>query len=565
MNPNAIENRLTLQKLALPWLGVAATLVLFLLLVAHAHPTRWFGAFRDDGLYFSSAKALAEGRGYVIANLPGNPPQTKYPILYPWILSCIWKCNPSFPANLTWAVCLSAAFSCAFLIVAFLLLRQFRGVSDRTALVILVVCATLPDLVTVGGSVLSDSLFMLLAMAAMVVADRALRAGGRIPWAVWAGILAGLTTMARSVGVAVVAGIVLAGLYRRALRQTVAACCGAALFLVSALWVGVGSHSGAVVAPAAHWPPGWQQTYAYYTSYIGMWKLGVPNLRVFLSTVGGNLGAIIETPAWYWLHPTLSTGSGFAATALGTPLTLLGVVGIVRQARADEWKPIHFVLAPTLLILLLWNYPVTYRFLLLFVPLFCLGFWVEAKHLAAVLRRALRSGGIAERMLAGLISAAFLALAGIALWNMWQFYRPHPWAELQAARLRRDKAQAYDWIRKNTLPADRIIACEDGPVYLFTGRQTVMPMAFSSEHSYTHNPRILARDLDDMADTAAAIRAHYWLSSPDDFTTDDERAQPARTREAAIVAAWPEVFRSPDGWVRVYDISGAGQSRVDPE
>src|SRR5688572_12685659 len=61
------------------------------------------GSFHDDAIYVSTAKALAEGRGYDLINLPGAPPQTKYPILYPLLLALVWKVWPQFPGNL-WAL-----------------------------------------------------------------------------------------------------------------------------------------------------------------------------------------------------------------------------------------------------------------------------------------------------------------------------------------------------------------------------------------------------------------------------------------------------------------------------
>ena len=60
------------------------------------------GTFHDDGVYLVTAKALAEGQGYRIISLPSEPPQTKYPILFPWLVSLVWHLNPSFPANLPW-------------------------------------------------------------------------------------------------------------------------------------------------------------------------------------------------------------------------------------------------------------------------------------------------------------------------------------------------------------------------------------------------------------------------------------------------------------------------------
>ena len=546
-------------KSVLPWFGLAATLVLFLVCLARMHPTNWFGIYRDDGIYFSSAKALAEGRGYILPSFPGNPPQTKYPVLYPWLLSWIWKWDPSFPANLGPSVCLTALFSCGFLVVAFEMLRKFKGVGDWPAVAMVAVCASLPVFLMVSGSVMSDSLFMLLALAAALLADKAMRASGRLPLAALVGVLAGLSVVTRSVGVAIVGGIVMAGLLRRALRQAAAVCLGAAPFVVSALWAGRMSLAGSGERLPNHAPGlplGWQQTLAYYTSYPKVWEFCIPNVYVFLSMLRGNLGAFLETPAWYWLHPALKIGTGFAATALGAPLMLIALAGILRQARSDEWKSLHYVFALYSATLLLWNYPVMDRFLLLFVPLFCVGLWVEGKHLAGLLGGALRAGGSGERVLAGVLSAGLAALAGTAVWNTLQFYRPHPSAEQQAARLRQDKAQAYDWIRKNALREDRIVACEDGRVYLYTGRQTVIPIAFSTEFSYTHDWRALERDMARMADTATVVQAHYWLTSFDDFIIDEEDAQPSmRAQVAHLMSGLPEVYRSADGWVRLYDIS----------
>jgi 4-amino-4-deoxy-L-arabinose transferase-like glycosyltransferase len=538
---------------------LAATLVLFLLCLARMHPTNWFGIYRDDAIYFSSAKALADGRGYILPSFPGTPPQTKYPVLYPWLLSWVWKWNPTFPDNLGPSVCLTALFSCGFLVLTFQLLRKFKGVGDWPAVAMVAVCASTPVFLMVSGSLMSDSLFMFLATAALLLGDKALRASGRLPSAALVGVLAGLAVLTRSVGLAVVGGIVMAGLFRRALRQAAAVCAGAAPFVLAPFWAGRMSRAvGGAGLPnhSAALPPGWQQTLAYYTSYPKVWRFCVPNVHVFLSVLRGNLGAFLETPAWYWLHPALKIGTGFAATALGAPLMLIALAGILRQARSDEWKPLHFVFALYSGVLLVWNYPVMDRFLLPFLPLFCLGLWVEGKHLAGLLGDALRAGRTGERVLAGVIAAGLAAFAGTAVWNAFEFYRPHPSAQQQAARLRQDKAQAYDWIRENTLPEDRIVACEDGRVYLYTGRQSVIPIAFSTEFSYTHDWRALDRDLARMTDTATVVQAHYWLTAFDDFVVDEEEAVPSmRARVAQLMLGLPEVYRSPDGWVAIYDIS----------
>src|SRR5207248_9770976 len=80
---------------------------LFLLALAPSIYLAWqwrtmphLGFYHDDGIYWVSAKSLAEGHGYRILSLPNQPLQTKYPPLFPALLALVWKVNPAFPANL---------------------------------------------------------------------------------------------------------------------------------------------------------------------------------------------------------------------------------------------------------------------------------------------------------------------------------------------------------------------------------------------------------------------------------------------------------------------------------
>jgi hypothetical protein len=49
------------------------------------------GHFHDDSIYWVCARSLASGSRYRIASLPGEPYQTKYPPLYPGLLSLVWR------------------------------------------------------------------------------------------------------------------------------------------------------------------------------------------------------------------------------------------------------------------------------------------------------------------------------------------------------------------------------------------------------------------------------------------------------------------------------------------
>ena len=48
------------------------------------------GFLHDDGVYWVTAKSIAEGGGYRIPSLPGAPYQTKYPPVFPALLSMAW-------------------------------------------------------------------------------------------------------------------------------------------------------------------------------------------------------------------------------------------------------------------------------------------------------------------------------------------------------------------------------------------------------------------------------------------------------------------------------------------
>src|SRR5262249_27500745 len=78
------------EPVALGWRDGVACLLLSAVLVTAG----WIhcdslvcGEYHDDAIYVTTAKALAEGEGYRQTFLPGAPPQTKYPPLYPALLA----------------------------------------------------------------------------------------------------------------------------------------------------------------------------------------------------------------------------------------------------------------------------------------------------------------------------------------------------------------------------------------------------------------------------------------------------------------------------------------------
>jgi len=539
------------------WLCLAGVLAASSLYLAWLPPENLFGLTHDDTIYFSSAQALAQGRGYIIPSLPGTPPQTKYPVLYPWLLSWIWRWWPAFPANVTAAVRLTAAFGSWFLVAAFLFLRKLAGVGDWRGLLIVALCALHPVLLLLNTLVMSDLPFLALAMTAVLVADRAMRRDGGIGLAVLAGVLAALSVGMRVLGVAIIAGIVAIAMYRRAYRQAAVFCLFAAPCLAFVLW----PHGPASLAPdasgAAQVELGWRQTFYYYTSYAKFWEICVPNIRVFLVMLNANGQALLKQPADYLLA-TLMEGRSHPQTILFIVLSLGILAGIIRQARAQEWKPAHAALVFYAAAILPWHYAILDRFLTLFLPLFYAGAWVEGRHTATLLRANLGSGrSRGEKLLAGIFALALLTVALGAAWNYvdgrrWQLRA----VSAERAAMLRQKREAYDWIRRNTGPAVPMVACEDVALYLYTGRQAVRPIAFSTEAILMKDTRVLKRDLAHITDAARHIGARLWLAADDDFWSEDATAQPHYNRRMAeLKAVLPAVFRSSENRVQILDLS----------
>src|SRR5262245_37900939 len=125
----------------LPLIVLPVIVFLYALLVLHIHPTDLFGLTQDDSIYFSSAKALSEGHGYILPSLPGTPAATKYPILYPLILSVVWKLNPSFPGNITSGIYLNLAIGALFICFCYLFCRRCLGLERVHSFLVTAFCS----------------------------------------------------------------------------------------------------------------------------------------------------------------------------------------------------------------------------------------------------------------------------------------------------------------------------------------------------------------------------------------------------------------------------------------
>jgi hypothetical protein len=219
--------------------------------------------------------------------------------------------------------------------------------------------------------------------------------------------------------------------------------------------------------------------------------------------------------------------------------------------------PAFLALAAYTAVVLVWNYTLMDRFFAWALPLFLAGAWWEISRLIGSTRQTFQPGKpLLDRAVAVGVMAAF-AVLGVYSGYRYLWLTPEALAakRIELDELHSEKQRAYDWIRQNTRPADRFIASEDASLYLYTGRQALRPMAFSTAAFYLQSEELLDRDLARLTDAACEIGARYWLASADDYHLESAQEFIQRRTEE-VLAGRPAVFVSPAGDVRIYDISG---------
>jgi hypothetical protein len=537
-----------------PSLGLLAILVVYCAVVLRLHPENFFGMTEDDTIYFTSAREIAHGHGYRLPNIPGEPAATKYPVLYPWLLSLVWRWNPSFPANISSAVYLNLLFGCVFVVAAFVFLRRVSRLGMVASLLLTLFCTLTSNGIFSSVLLMSDISFAALSLAACVAASLPAKEDGARWSIVAAGIVAGLATATRTLGAPIAFGLSVGIGLRLGWRKAALFAAGFLPFAAFLLWRALTIAPDVVPADGTSaCSHSWRMTWLYYTDYLGYWKADTLAHHTLLPVIKANALLMLLQPGTYALSSASVVGSSVLSIALLTMASAIVIRGMARQVQTDGYLPVHFALAFYLLPLLVWNYNDHGRFLLPFLPLFASGLWVEVRHLIGMIKRSVR----ASKKVGDKVAASFLAIAGVALGLLagasW-LHKRQQFADLSDSRaeMLREKKQAYDWLKANTSRDARILAYEDGLAYLYANRAAVRPTIFSP--AGTVKASILDAELSCIGSNGRAISARYWLMADDDFGFEWEPAQSrALAREKEVGKTLPELFRSENGGVRIYE------------
>jgi hypothetical protein len=534
-------------------------LAIFIWNVESWKPATFFGRYQDDAVYFSSAQALAQHQGYILLSFPGKPLRPRFPILYPFLLSGVWKLAPQFPGNLVLAIRLTEGFGCVILLCTFLLLRSIAGLGRIPSLFLTALCAFHPVLLRLSGLTLSDVPFAAMFLLTILIAHFALSPRRSYALAAMLGIVVALSASLRTLGYAAGAGLLAYILYRREYRRALVFSLAAGVTM-SSLWLLTAHYlpletTGGVLSKSTS--SQWQRLVIFQTEYIRFhWLMGIPTVRAFFSVLRENCLQLVSSPG-----PFLAGAFDRRSWLLTAGMSAIALSGVVRLFRRPEWRALAFMTIPYALIIIVWPYPVMERYLCFpFLPILLVALVLESKRLVSLAMNNMRTpASWANRVLAASMCAILLGYTAFAGWNY--FFRDRQQlreAERSQAKTLEQRREVYSWIREHTPAGAKIVAYDDVLLFLYTGRQALRPIVLLPSVAYSKIPGSdspdLAGDLAHLCDAPRDAGATYWMATGDDFSLDAEPEKTA-SRQNEVVGVLPLVFRSSGGFARLYDSS----------
>jgi hypothetical protein len=443
-----------------------------------------FGDIHDDSIYYVSAKSLAAG-DYRIESLPTRPFQTKYPPLYPLLLSIAWRVNPNFPQNLPLAGWISwLALPLMLAMLAALYPRM--GIGGWRSWLVLTMLAANPYVILFSSRLLSELWFTALLAGVLLLVEKAAKMETRVAWAVAGGLLAGLAYLMRSAGI-VLLGSGFVYLWMRGQRRKALVFAGVMLPFVVAWTLWARLHQVHTDDPAL----------IYYTDYFRyeIYNVNIHNLHLVLWK---NLDGLVSSLGYLILpNVTSSLFMKILAELIGVAM-ISGIVRLVRSAKgaartggaAEEaiaphsvlrgfqsgGKAVHYAIfaAGASFMLVIWHFPPNERFVLPLAPLGFAGLITEMGHFVGMARTGLKHREASQRVAAAvMLSFAALLFAGAAGLQAYVggVFLGETANEYRTRNI--DYRGAYAWIRAN-LPQDAaVIAYNDPVLYLYTARRSI--------------------------------------------------------------------------------------------
>jgi hypothetical protein len=257
----------------------------------------------------------------------------------------------------------------------------------------------------------------------------------------------------------------------------------------------------------------------YYTNYFGHFLAnfhwGEVHLYLWKNLDGmlHGLGALVLP------NVTDSMLDKILAVSLGIA-GVLGVVRMVREKRNGAFLPYAIFGAVYCLMLSIWHFPPTERFMLPLGPLWLAGLYIELKHVAGNIGKVFHKPARSQKIAGGVIAGVFLILflyCGQQQWKLLAAGLPDYYAE--HARRLEDSEAAMAWIRESLPVEARVFSANDPLLYLRTGRRGASTFP-KTIHWYRDDQAAATADLMNAADDARELKLDYFVLNDWDWARD---------------------------------------------
>jgi hypothetical protein len=190
------------------------------------------GLIVDDAWYIVLAKALARGDGYRLISAATTPFLPAVPPGFPLILAAGFRLNPQFPDNLIWLKAISVASMLGVGLLSHRYFRLVRRVPSGEATGLSLATVLTPALVFLATStVMAECVFAMTQLTGAWFVDRATRAdtaSGQQRLSSVAGLVAGISLLVRSAGIALIVSAIVLLLTRRRWHAAILFACAVA-------------------------------------------------------------------------------------------------------------------------------------------------------------------------------------------------------------------------------------------------------------------------------------------------------------------------------------------------
>lgn len=520
---------------------------------------RTFGAYGDDGVYVTTAKALATGHGYRIVSLPYEPSQTLYPPLYPFLLSLIWRAFPKFPENLTAMMLLTVIATLSFLVLSYRYLVRQKYATEYQALIVVFLAAINWRTMSWSTLVLSDMLCAAISVAGLYLAEK-YETEERRRWAIGSvlGIIMGLAFLTRTSAITLIVAVAAYYMVRRRWRRVLLPVAIAGVFVIGwTVWCSF--NRGSFPDANSEYYAGYVRCYSECVNYLQALN-GASKLMTFARMIGTNFAL-------------LGIGSvpvGCLGFVDGLPpivflslicLTLVLIAGGSLRQAGKSVRLLHIYLILYFALHMLLPGSAYDRYVTSVVPFLLVFLVTELDVLTSAVRAKMKSPGSAiGKIGAAFVGTALLLSIGLVLFSngsaLYQLSASYSFKK--AAGPPREFAQAIDWINTHTDPSDVLVCNLDQMYYLYTGRKATASYSLfmlTTVPYQTRQPRF-DEQANEFLKIARENNGGYLVLNSNDFKYESE--VPGESIEAFVEKSpqmFARVFRTEDGRSAIYRIN----------